>query len=50
MESQELDKLREQALKPGLGLRLMMKKYHKSKPCKWLFWLENCFQIAIIGD
>lgn len=30
MEKQKLNKPRGQALKPGLGLRLMMKKYHKS--------------------
>lgn len=50
MENQKLNKPRGQALKPGLGLRLMMKKYHKSQPCKLLFWLENGFQIAIVDD
>lgn len=49
MENQKLNKPRGWALKPGLGLRLMMKKYHK-KPCKCFFWLEYGFQIAIIDD
>lgn len=46
MESQEINRPKGRALKPVRALKLMMKKYHKSQACKWLFYLENYFQIA----
>lgn len=46
MECQEIGQPRGQALELGLSLRLMMKKDHKSQPCKWFFCMENYFQIA----